>query len=96
MRLIEIPDDGIVCTPIMDGESIVGERRIDLSDYPTVDAVPVVHGRWVNSQGGFWEVSSCSNCGEKYPTAGNAPNFCPNCGADMRELPEPPEEDEHA
>ena len=32
-------------------------------------------------------------CGEKYPTAGNAPNFCPNCGADMRELPEPPEEE---
>lgn len=24
-------------------------------------------------------------CGEKYLTIGNAPNFCPNCGADMRE-----------
>lgn len=23
-------------------------------------------------------------CGEKYLTIGNAPNFCPNCGADMR------------
>ena len=45
MRLIEIPDDGIVRTPIMDGESIVGERRINLSDFPTVDAVPVVRCR---------------------------------------------------
>ena len=35
MRLIEIPDDGIVRIPIVDGESTVGERRIDLSDFPT-------------------------------------------------------------
>lgn len=45
MRLIEIPDDGIVRIPIMDGESTVGEHRIDLSDYPAVDAVPVVRCR---------------------------------------------------
>lgn len=76
--------------------SVDEDTILDLIDsIPTVDAVPVVHGRWVESQGGFWEVSKCSNCGEKYPTVGNA-RFCPNCGADMRELPEPPKEDNHA
>ena len=42
MRLIEIPDDGFIRVPIMSGKDTVGERRIDLSDFPTVDAVPVV------------------------------------------------------
>lgn len=42
MRLIEIPDDGIVCLPIMSGDDTIGVRNIDLSDLPTVDAVPVV------------------------------------------------------
>ena len=41
-RLIEIPADGIVRIPIMDGDSTVGERAIDLSHMPTVDAVEVV------------------------------------------------------
>lgn len=36
MRIIAIPDDGVVRIPIMDGKSTVGERRIDLSNYPTV------------------------------------------------------------
>ena len=42
MRLIEIPDDGVIRVPIMSGEDTVGKRCIDLSDFPTVDAVPVV------------------------------------------------------
>lgn len=41
-RLIEIPADGIIRVPIMHGDSAVGERRIDLSDIPIVDAVEVV------------------------------------------------------
>lgn len=44
-RLIEIPDDGIIRTPIMRGEDSIGERRVDLSDFPVVDAVPVVKCR---------------------------------------------------
>ena len=41
MRLIEIPDDGIVRIPIMCGEDTVGENRINLSHFPTIDAVKV-------------------------------------------------------
>lgn len=39
MRLIEIPEDGIIRIPIMNGDNTVGEKRIDLSHLPTVDAV---------------------------------------------------------
>ena len=42
MRIIEIPDDGIIRTPIMQGQNEIGERCLDLSDLPTIDAVPVV------------------------------------------------------
>lgn len=47
---------------------------------PTVDAVPVRHGRWVADPEDDG-VYSCSECGryEFYESA-----FCPNCGADMR------------
>lgn len=44
-RLIEVPDDGIIRVPIIDGGSKVGEKVIDLSYLPVVDAVPVVRCR---------------------------------------------------
>ena len=49
----------------------------------TIDAVPVVHGRWIASHDNF---CACSIC--KYPVyfveAGwNQTNYCPNCGAKM-------------
>lgn len=36
MRIIEIPDDGIVRIPIMDGNAMVGEKRIDLRHIPII------------------------------------------------------------
>ena len=42
MRLIEIPDDGVITIPIMRGTDTIGYRKIDLSNFQTVDAVPVV------------------------------------------------------
>ena len=50
---------------------------------PAADVEPVRHGRWGKKQGGFWEFAACSLCGEKTPTVGIIPNFCPNCGAKM-------------
>lgn len=57
-----------------------------LDDAPTVDAVPVRRGRWIQvSQ----DRANCNRCncesgkmikqGERY-----FPKFCPECGADMR------------
>ena len=54
-----------------------------LSHIPFADVEPVRHGRWVNKKGGFFEFAACSLCGEKTPTVGIAPNYCPGCGAKM-------------
>lgn len=54
---------------------------------PTVDAVPVRHGRWIsrpapsNSYCGYL---ICSNCGEEVSDADEY-NYCPNCGVRMSE-----------
>lgn len=54
-----------------------------LEQIPAADVEPVRHGRWGKKQGGFWEFAACSLCGERTPTVGITPNYCPNCGAKM-------------
>lgn len=61
-----------------------------LLNIPTIEAKPVVHGEWIRlNEHSFRPV--CSEC-EYYGSAIDAPvnpfNFCPNCGADMRERKE--------
>ncbi len=84
MRLIEIPDDGIVREFIWRGDSVVGERRVDLSYLPTIEAEPVRHGRWSLAEDGDGVVCSCCGkdfCNLVYET--DDFNYCPNCGAKM-------------
>ena len=50
---------------------------------PTVDAVPVVHGRWIRYEHGSGIY--CSRCRRKRRYKDAHDNYCPNCGADMRE-----------
>lgn len=80
----------------------------ELELVPAVDAVEVVHGRWLDRpknqgwkdeeigtvgmvDGEPWSSCYCSECGEwlvasdEYSVKGN---YCPNCGADMRERKE--------
>lgn len=64
-----------VCAEL-DGTGLEGFKNA-----PTVDAVPVRHGRWRNG--------ICDQCGGHAPfwamaTTYYQSNFCPNCGADMR------------
>ena len=59
----------------------------DIESQPTVDAVPVVHGRWIEKQEPIpWceddvdvftvcSICNCCSIGESY--------YCPNCGAKM-------------
>ncbi len=58
----------------------------------TVDAKPVVHGRWF-MRGGIFRCSECdskallkidSNVGGCREYTHIRSNYCPNCGADMR------------
>jgi len=70
-------------------EGLAGEEEIwmleDIISAPTIDAVEVVHGEWVETeedwrhQMAWWE---CSECG--FPVS-RTYNYCPHCGADMRE-----------
>lgn len=54
-------------------------RTID--DIPAADARPVVRGKWVYNAP-FDNIPYCSEC---LMPQGSECNFCPNCGADMRE-----------
>lgn len=60
--------------------SYYGELLGCIKDAPTVEAVPVVRGKWVGVE--YDMFFECSNCG--YSTDYSLTNFCPNCGADMR------------
>lgn len=83
-RIIEIPSDGVVCVPIMYGEDTIGEWRVDLSHYPVIDAVEVVHGEWIVCGDGKYVPLMCSACGKTtFWYHAQTANYCPNCGAKM-------------
>lgn len=60
-----------------------------LSALPTVDAVPVRHGRWETVED--WDGDEhyrCSECGAEFVLIDGTPNdndylYCPHCGARM-------------
>lgn len=60
----------------------------ELVNIPAADVKPVVRGRWEET-GSFSDEMidwvRCSNCGEEAPVFTDNYDFCPNCGADMRE-----------
>ena len=52
---------------------------------PTVDAVPVVHGRWIYHVDDLFPADNtqeCDQCHEEQPLTCDD-NFCPHCGAKM-------------
>ena len=51
---------------------------------PTVDAKEVVHGRWVDTDYKPDIYCKCSVCGRRTYVYDDY-NYCPNCGADMRD-----------
>ena len=71
------------------GKSNVFLASMSLADVQTVDAVPVVHGRWIEhphiDYGGGYNGADyeCSKCGfnDVYDIVDY--NYCPNCGAKM-------------
>lgn len=69
--------------------NILAERsafKYDITQMPTIDAVPVKHGEWMPIQKQpyfrkhYSDEVSCSLCHKKGHTAWN---YCPNCGAKM-------------
>lgn len=74
-------------------ENIFIDAIIDeIDNAPDVDAVEVVHGVWdvIEDDYAMETIYRCSVCKEDFVTVDGTPeenlwNFCPNCGADMRE-----------
>ena len=65
--------------------------RVDtwLEEQPTIEAAPVVHGRWEEVDDVWGDVHyRCSACDYEWfledgTPAENGMNYCPNCGAKM-------------
>lgn len=68
----------IECFPADDAKEIVDQM-------PTVEAVEVVHGRWVSDKADI--LFHCSECETQISTDWDYDdlvwNYCPNCGAKM-------------
>jgi len=58
-----------------------------VNDIPAADVRLVVRGKWIDTVQSCHDSPhvKCSMCGEYYWRYFNIFNFCPNCGADMRE-----------
>ena len=61
-----------------------------LDDAPTIDAMPVVHGKWIHARytaTDHFEIVKCSKCGyESFAAAAHLMmgHYCPNCGAEVQ------------
>ena len=53
--------------------------KVAIANFPTVDAVEVVHGRWLQDEPA---TVYCSECNYRANAYNNTP-YCPNCGAKM-------------
>ena len=64
-------------------DRLVEEVDAVLNEYPAADVRPVVRGEWHEYDDDYGKIC-CSVCEEDAPC--DYPwNYCPNCGADMRE-----------
>lgn len=74
-RLIDVDKadvDSIRC--YYSGHCYLEDVQEWIDDQPTVDAVPVVHGSWLDGR--------CTNCGFVWNDV-RPWEYCPNCGAKM-------------
>lgn len=68
-------------------------------DFMSADVAPVRHGRYIGEYDGYadgspvYDMWYCSECGCYFEEWDEKPtyNYCPNCGADMREVGNEPD-----
>lgn len=92
-RVIEIACNGCPCEKAVAGsvchDCSIMKAKSELQALPAADVVEVRHGRWIydceRTMGDGWTYKQyhCSACGKQ--DIGAMQNFCPNCGADMKE-----------
>ena len=83
---------GLVHISPYDFQGIAKYFAEQIAAAPTIDAVPVVSGKWIihkpfdSGRHNCNECIECSVCGTWFGhDCYEISNFCPNCGADMRE-----------
>ena len=59
-----------------------------IGEQPTIEAAPVVHGRWIIHTDNFTPYRQCTECGFEMPLISsekkeNNMKYCNNCGAIM-------------
>ncbi len=81
MRLIDADAFEVVSLEGVTEEFAEGAKYVlELLDKaPTVEAVPVAHGRWIKDG----EVVVCSECGEEHAWDEYRATYCEDCGAKM-------------
>lgn len=85
MRLINANELRDVYSGVPNGVFTTSHIITAIDECETVDAVPVVHGRWEPSDyNGFVRCSVCRDCyiDDTWTTTGKW-QYCPNCGAKM-------------
>jgi hypothetical protein len=80
MRLIDA--DSIHYTRVLSQQGLNMElaAKVVIDDMPTIDAAPVVHGRWINQDSTYTKYQ-CSACKER--NFDGVGRYCPYCGAKM-------------
>ena len=93
-RYINAPHVKMGCSYSGGMSTAIGTCISFLDNQPTVDAVEVVHGRWLKTENGIRKnintgemvmayMHDCSVCGWHTGNQGRNFNYCPNCGAKM-------------
>ena len=65
-----------------------GEAKRAIESIPAADVQPVKHGKWISVGHKLSRICSVCDCDEPYKFAdddANAYNYCPNCGAMMKD-----------
>ena len=74
--------------------SMYFDLKFFIEEEPTLDVKPVIKGKWIYEENDWFTNYRCSVCKEVF--CGNdigvsiesIYHFCPNCGADMKEVEE--------
>ena len=64
---------------ISDSEMKIYQLLRLLDEQPTISAVPVVRGEWIEDG----DMQICSNCGEEHSWEEYRASYCEDCGAKM-------------
>ena len=75
-----------------ESETVTGERRYvtyaEIDEMPAADVRENIHGEWINHFDDLFPAESTQECSVCHAEQGLGmidENFCPNCGAEMRE-----------